>query len=217
MIVSDEERPTDAAVAARWAAEALQDGRYELGAALANIARNANRAEQANRAHELRTQQHEQTAAAERARMVPMIGQTRDEQPRDLYARLARPVDEQAVVATPMWDAAVTPPLQVVDAAGVAAVPAPVSPAGPTGNGDADLAREAATEVFGAPTSPAYGGPPAAKCAGEIVRDRGTERFREPCPSPLYWVAEGSNRDNGTWHHVDPQYDQLHIPVPQQG
>lgn len=215
MIVSDEERPTDAAVAARWAAEALQDGRYELGAALANIARNANRAEQANRAHDARTDDHERTAAAERARMVPMLGQTREEQPRDLYARLARPVDEQAVIATPMWDAALAPPLDAGQRMQDEPAPAPTSP--PPAAVPHPAAAEAATEVFGAPTSPAFGGPAATKCAGEVIHDRGTERFREACPSPVYWHADGSNPDNGTWRHIDPAYDNDHIPVPLQG
>lgn len=188
MIVSEETRPTDAEVAAQWAAEALRDGRYELGAALANIARNANRAEIATRAHDARTAAHEQTAAAERARMVPMLGQTREETPR-----------------TPMWDAAAAQlPAELPEPA-----PAPTSPP--------PAAVEAATEVFGRPTSPAFGGPAATKCAGEVIHDRGTERFREACPSPVYWHADGSNPDNGTWRHIDPAYDNDHIPVPLQG
>lgn len=204
MIVESEERPTDAEVAAQWAAEALKDGRYELGAALANIAKMANRAEQANRAHDERTREHGMTRDAERARMVPMLGQTRDEQPRnDLYAALARPVDEQAVVPTPAWDAAVAPPVAAAEPAREPAPPA--------------VAAEAATEIFGAPTSPAYGGPVATKCGGEVIHDRGTERFREACPSPVYWQADGSNQDNGTWRHVDPAYDSDHVPVPLQG
>lgn len=199
MIVSEDTRPTDAEVAAQWAAEALRDGRYELGAALANIARNANRAEQANRAHDDRTRAHEQRAAAERARMVPMLGQTREEAP----------------IRTPLWDAAAQRPAELhYDGQGTPVTPPvePVSP--PPAPTPPPAAAEAATEIFGAPTSPAYGGPSAHKCAGEIIHDRGTERFREPCPSPVYWVADGSNQDNGTWRHVDERYDNDHVPTP---
>lgn len=53
-------RMTDAEIAAQWAAQALTEGRYDLGRALANIAAQA---------------------AQTGARLVPMIGQTRNETP----------------------------------------------------------------------------------------------------------------------------------------
>jgi hypothetical protein len=69
-------RPTDAEIVARAAADALRDGRYELGAVLAGVARQAHRAAY-------------QTAARARGELfgsrttdVPLVGQTRDEQPR---------------------------------------------------------------------------------------------------------------------------------------
>lgn len=62
MIVPNQDPPlTDAQCCAFWAAQALQEGRIELGRALANLAAQAQRIE---------------------ARMVPMIGQTREERPR---------------------------------------------------------------------------------------------------------------------------------------
>jgi len=64
-----EPRPTDAQVAANWAAQALIEGRYELGRVLANIA---------SRAHQI-----EQDEPAKELVPVPMLGPTRDEQPSD--------------------------------------------------------------------------------------------------------------------------------------
>lgn len=65
--MSETSNLTDAELAARWGAQALTEGRYELGAALARIAQQAARA------------QHGVAA-------VPMLGATRDEEP-------ARPAD----------------------------------------------------------------------------------------------------------------------------
>lgn len=68
--------PTDAQRAAQWAAEALTEGRYALGEALAQLARRADHkgAEMAHRAA-----QREMFGPGVAA--VPMAGQTRDEQP----------------------------------------------------------------------------------------------------------------------------------------
>lgn len=66
-------RPSDSEVVAGWAAEALRDGRYNLGQVLAKI---ASQAEQ----HEIRQR------AAERMAHVPLVGQTRHEAPaRDFF------------------------------------------------------------------------------------------------------------------------------------
>lgn len=66
-------RPTDAEVVAAWAAEALRDGRYNLGKALATIAQQAELA-------------HQRARAGERVANVPFVGHTRNEMPvRDFY------------------------------------------------------------------------------------------------------------------------------------
>lgn len=65
-------RPTDAEVVAGYAAEALRDGRYALGQALAKIA--------------IYAEQHEPRRRVDAAVHVPFAGPTRTEQPvRDFY------------------------------------------------------------------------------------------------------------------------------------
>jgi hypothetical protein len=62
-------RPSDAEVVAGWAAEALRDGRYNLGQALAKIA--------------MQAETHEDRIRKPNAVPVPFLGPTRDEMPRD--------------------------------------------------------------------------------------------------------------------------------------
>jgi len=69
---------TDAQRCAEWAQQALAEGRYQLGAEMARLADRANRVGARPAGHE----------AAQRdlfgqTRAVPLIGRTRDEQPRD--------------------------------------------------------------------------------------------------------------------------------------
>lgn len=60
-------RPSDAEVVAAWAAEALRDGRYQLGQALAKVA--------------LQAASHEEQLRRLGAVPVPFYGQTRHEEP----------------------------------------------------------------------------------------------------------------------------------------
>lgn len=224
--------PTDAELAARWAAEALAEGRYELGAALANIARNAARAEY---------------AAAHGARMVPMIGRTRDEVAHSDPTALARHVDN---ARTPIHDEVTTRgPIRLVDvgplcphgfvADGQACgefgcfdeqgarfrdAQTEVVAMGPTGNGNRDvpeLASEAQTELFGAVRETDLETPPHGRCVALIeTHGPGGERNRLECHEVIIW-DHGHVGDASTpavragWRHLDPAFDQHHNPVPQ--
>lgn len=135
--------------------------------------------------------QADRVERSQRVRNVPVLGATRDEAPRP------------AVEPTPIHDGALY------------AHHEPVS--GPTGNGDADLARERAelaqTAVFGPVTEPVLDVPPTRHCRATIMRDG----VRDTCHGVLYWEA-GTTGDATTaptsagWRHVHPNLEQDHPP-----
>lgn len=190
---------TDAQIAADWAREALAEGRYELGAALANIARNAARVE----------------ARSGAARMVPMLGQTRDEQPAHLYDEIER----SAAIPRPDAGDEQGARFQSAETAVVAM--------GPTGNGNGDvpeLAREAQTEIFGR-VEPADVAPvPHGRCIA-VIRQYGPDQNHatdSECHAVIFWEPGqigDANRAPITagWRHLNPELDQHHAPVAQQG
>lgn len=207
-----EPEATDAEVAAGWAAQALAEGRYELGAALANIARNAARAER---------------AAAHGARMVPMLGRTRDERPTEPERT---PIHDE--VSGPITHSDPEALARHVQGAtfrdGETAVLASV---GPTGNGNADvpdlafpeLAREAQTEIFGRPRELDLETPPHGRCVA-VIQTAGPAGMANTaeCHEVIIW-NHGHVGDASTpairagWHHLNPALDQHHAPVVQQG
>lgn len=146
-------RYTDAELAAQWSAQALQEGRLELGLAIARIAVQAARLEAGVTA-------------------VPMLGATRDEQP-------ARPAEQ---VNPPTYQTAIT---NTVNRALYAV------PTGPTGDGDADIEREAVNT-----------GPPPARCRARVERDG----VNDVCGQAAFWSSTG-------WHHVDISIDHHHRPA----
>lgn len=193
---------TDAQLAARWAAEALAEGRYELGAALANIASNANRA-----AYQ----------AAHGARMVPMLGQTRDERPVE-----PTPLHDELAHTDPEALARHIEAARFRDAGETAVVAT-----GPTGDGNADvpdlafpeLAREAQTEIFGAVRETDLGTPPSGRCVAVIESyGPGGERNTRECHEVIAW-SHGYIGDASTpaqragWRHLNPAMDEHHRPV----
>ena len=171
---------SDAEMAARWAAEALKAGRYELGRALANIAANAHRAE---------------THA--RMREVPMVGQTRDERPAE-----RTPTYEEVAAAPPVpVDAHDVPQMDDDAQMPVLSESTAVIPL---------RAEDAQTELFGQPVSPAPVGPPVgARCQYEIAHVRGNETLHEACSVPVWW-DHGDHQTPPGWRHVNPAVDQHH-------
>jgi hypothetical protein len=89
-------------------------------------------------------------------------------------------------------------------------------PDGPTGNGDADLARAevAATAIFGAVQEKQLGVPESSRCVAFVV-DSG---FESACNMPIYWNHGHVGDQNqpmvsAGWFHVDPAADQHHQAV----
>ncbi len=88
-------------------------------------------------------------------------------------------------------------------------VPQPVD--GPTGNGDADLARAeaAATAIFGKVAEKDLNVPvPGSRCAAYDVGAPGTE-----CNAAIWWRAAQGHVDGGWWEHVDSAWDDHHQAV----
>jgi hypothetical protein len=167
-------RPTDAEVVAGWAAEALRDGRYDLGKALATIAQQAER--------------HEDRIRRAGAVPVPFAGATRVEHPRE--APDPRTMGRLSVI----------------------------NGAGPTGDGDADLAtleavaRQAmadpgATAIMARPAvldDPGVPAPPQSRrCRAQVTRDG----VADECHAVAYW-----SNDLQRWIHVDMGIDANHAP-----
>lgn len=164
-------RPSDAEVVAGWAAEALRDGRYALGQALAKIA--------------MAAQSHEDKIRAAGAVPVPMWGATRVEEPRH---------------------PATNGHLSVINGGG-----------GPTGDGDRDLAIEAArigdelaaTAIMTRPATledapvnvPTP--PQSYRCKAPVIKDGVTDE----CHGVAYW-----SNDRNAYVHVDGSND-THAPL----
>jgi hypothetical protein len=179
---------TDAQMAARWASEALAAGRYELGRCLANLAAAAHRAE---------TSVDKRNAA--------MVGQNRPSPELDrtpTYETVSEPADTlaQPFEGIPGDGDADRDAFQDESDTATAMIPA--------------YAGDAQTEIFGRQPEPRLAVPEGGRCAVEIVHVRGTEKYVEPCGGPIWWNADGSNRDNGTWCHVDPAIDMHHWATP---
>lgn len=137
-----------------------------------------------------------QARRVETATLVPMAGTTRDELPVRPYAG-------------PQLVRDIPPAEQVHHIVGFA-------PDGPTGNGDADIARAeaAATAIFGAVREQHLDVPESARCVAFMI-DSGHETT---CDHPIYW-AHGRVGDlsgpavSAGWFHVDPAMDQHHAAV----
>ena len=215
--MTDADDPTSTMTDAEWAAEmsvhAMQRGRIELGYQLAKIA--------------VQAQRHERARAAKGA----LFGDPEHSQPIPYvsaytFDRLAQthPVDVAGIVSTgPTGNGeADVPAIAVGKATPLCPAhgqPMLAGPAGPDGEvewlcicsiGGRDL-RPPAEQT---PSEPPADAPTAqGRCVAEIVHLRGTERFNEPCRGAVYWAPDGSNRDNGTWRHVDPAIDAEHMPL----
>jgi hypothetical protein len=176
-------RLTDAQLAAEWSAQALREGRYELGFVLARIAAQAHRATQATVA-------------------VPMAGQTRDEQPR-------RPQANQTDLDT-FRDAVER--VHNAHPGGLAQGPRPqirIVPSGSTGDTSTDQARrevaDAATSILRAiddRPSVAAG----TRCA---AIDLGSA-MQLPCDQPIYLEHTPSE---SLWLHIDTSLNAHHDAV----
>lgn len=200
---------TDAQIAADWAREALAEGRYELGAALANIARQAARVE----------------ARSGAARMVPLLGTTRNESPAPVSTVPAHLYDE-------IERSGAIPRPEAVDEQGATfrRAETAVVALGPTGNGNADVpglgdAGEAQTELFGRVDEPdANRALPSARCIA-VIEQWGPDqssRTTSPCHAVVFWEPGQMGDENhppitAGWRHLNPELDQHHAPVAQQG
>lgn len=82
------------------------------------------------------------------------------------------------------------------------------APAGPTGNGDADLDREqvAATAIIGIHhNSPGID----RRCRAKVLQGN----VYDECHGAAYWVPAAGNTGDGHWRHVDTELDNDHVPV----
>lgn len=176
---------TDAQMAARWAAEALQAGRYELGRALANIAANAHRAQ-------LHVHEQYQERVAQNLDMP----------------RTGRPSESDT---TPMWEDSLAQMSEQPNGdvnADMAALP----PETPTAIIPA-YSQEAQTEIFGPPAEPRLDVPPSTRCAYVIRKwsSDGQIKTDSMCHEPIWWEeTPGAPGHTGIWHHVNPAVDQHH-------
>lgn len=130
-----------------------------------------------------------QARRVESATLVRMAGSTRDEQP-------ARPYTGPQLVRE-------IPPAEQVH------TPLPFGADGPTGNGDADLARAeaAATAIFGRVAEKELNVPvDGTRCVSED-RSGGWE-----CHQAIWWVQRPD--EPGYWAHVDAAHDDHHQAMP---
>jgi hypothetical protein len=81
--------------------------------------------------------------------------------------------------------------------------------AGPTGNGNADLAREeaAATALMGRPV------PPASRCVAMITK--GAQYL--PCDTPIYLEQHDPEAEGPYWLHIDTGLNTHHDAQPPVG
>jgi hypothetical protein len=201
----------DAQYARDLAIEALQNNRLELGAGFANLAVRASR--YADRMPRY---------AGPRLTMtnVPLLGATRDEQPREsVWAAAHRQGHHQA-----MWvekcELCPDEPRQCPDehqpphAAGShpadCATCWKTSPPhdGPTGDGDADLER-AETTIFDSVETANMPVPRSSRCQVKGVRRDGATVDITPCWGAIYF-----EQDAGVWRHVHAPLDADHTPIP---
>lgn len=123
--------------------------------------------------------------SAANVRAVPLLGSTRDERPREAAPAPAA-IFEQTQAAYG-------------------------APDGPTGNGDADLAREAATQIFGTPQPAQLDAPETRRCVATVARDG----VATECRGVLYWQHGTTGNDfhpavPAAWRHVHGDLEQDH-------
>jgi hypothetical protein len=199
IVLTEIDNRPDSEVAAQHAVEALQAGRYDLGAAYARIAATAARMER------------EATV-----RNVPFRGTTRLEQPR------TPTFDDLAREAAHGHEHASGTPDHSHDATAIAADYRQPLTDFERAAGVVDPAEQAKTAVFGQPVSPAMQVPRSARCRamlGSPGQD-GTTSIGE-CHRVVWWhdggpTQEGPNLPPG-WYHVEPEADQHHVAVVPQG
>lgn len=212
IILPTDQTLTDAQWAAHQALLALEDGRYRLAAAFANLAHRAELAADADR------------DAAGGYVPVPIAGATRDEQPRATGAPacphgyqcaahdgVVRHVATGGECSYGMARALADGYLDQSHPLLWSDTEAAAGPfvEGPTGNGDRDLAATAAaaqTEVFptSVPDSPA-------RCETLIT----AHGITEPCRQGIYWrtgrIGDASTpAQSAGWLHIDPALDADH-------
>lgn len=83
-----------------------------------------------------------------------------------------------------------------------------VAPAGPTGNGDADLAREHAAATAIIPID--HNSPGIDRRCRALDVHMGIE---SECHGAVYWVPAAGAVGDGYWRHVDTALDNAHVPV----
>lgn len=210
--IMNPDKMTDADWAADQARLALEDGRYRLAAAFANLAHRAELAAAAD-------------ANAHGYIPVPMAGQTRQEWPRDADGVMYDP-DKPAASGPPPHVRQGTPTYaKLADEVRQAAteitdqVVSNVVPfdqgRGPTGNGDRDLAETAQlakTELFGQDKADTVVRPAPQRCRANVTRDG----VWDECGVGIYWAPGhvGEQPQQAAWRHVDPAADADHPAYP---
>jgi hypothetical protein len=159
---------TDSELLASWTIDAIGRGRLQLAEALLRLANQARR--------------------IETARLVPMAGPTRDEQPARLHV-----VRHDGADGSTAYEA-------------VATMNSP-SQAPP-------LVEAAATAIFGAIREQQLDVPESARCVAFMI-DSGHETT---CDHPIYWAHGRVGDLTGPavsagWFHVDPAMDEHHAAV----
>lgn len=195
---------TDTEWAARQAQLALQDGRYRLAAAFANLAHRA----------QLAADVESSDPAYVR---VPLAGTTREE-----FPRMA--MEASAELQEQLYQTPLTTPREMLDAPGLEALRAAGGP-DPFGQSNSQLlsdAQAAQTAIFGVvkdatgdPTTRVGPGPDPSRCRYTY---RVNERIEE-CRAGIYWRVGMVGHLNDPaqqagWFHVDSEIDSDHRATP---
>jgi hypothetical protein len=188
---------TDTEWAARQARLALQDGRYRLAAAFANLAH--------------RAQLAADVEASDPAYVrVPLAGTTREE-----FPRMA--MEASAELQEQLYQAPITVPREMLDNPSLEALRAAGGP-DPFGQANSQLlsdAQAAQTAIFGVVKDATAPGPDPSRCRHTY---RVQERIEE-CRAGIYWRI-GSVGDNlvppgqAGWFHIDSEIDADHRATP---
>jgi hypothetical protein len=158
-------RRSDAEVVAGWAAEALRDGRYNLGQCLARIAMQAE-------SHETRRRE---------AVDVPLVGRTRDEAPvRDFYDPRTAPASLRLVDGPPgdgdadLEQARIALQLEQAHNGATMIMPSPIL---------MSERPESLADTAIVPTPPS-----SARCKALVMRDN----VRDDCRAVAYWSNDAN-------------------------
>jgi hypothetical protein len=188
---------TDTEWAARQAQLALQDGRYRLAAAFANLAH--------------RAQLAADVEASDPAYVhVPLAGTTREE-----FPRMA--MEASAELQEQLYQAPITVPREMLDNTSLEALRAAGGP-DPFGQANSQLlsdAQAAQTAILGVVKDATAPGPDPSRCRHTY---RVQERIEE-CRAGIYWRI-GSVGDNlvppgqAGWFHIDSEIDADHRATP---